>query len=53
MTPAEDIEDRDPGPAQQRTELSLDPEAISFAALGGFILKGHPYAGIPIGPLAR
>ena len=48
MTPAEDIEDTDPGLARDRTELSWTRTAISFAALGGAILKSRPYAGIPI-----
>jgi uncharacterized membrane protein YidH (DUF202 family) len=48
MTPADDIEDTDPGLARERTELAWDRTAISFAALGGAILKSRPYAGIPI-----
>ena len=49
MTPADDdIEDTDPGLARERTELAWDRTAISFAALGGAILKTRPYAGIPI-----
>ena len=48
MRPAEDIEDTDPGMARERTELAWDRTAISFAALGGAILKSRPYAGIPI-----
>jgi uncharacterized membrane protein YidH (DUF202 family) len=48
MRPAEDIEDTDPGLAQERTELAWDRTAISFAALGGAILRSRPYAGIPI-----
>ena len=31
-----------------RTELAWDRTALSFAALGGAILKSRPYAGIPI-----
>lgn len=46
--PADDIEDTDPGLARERTELAWDRTAISFAALGGAILKSRPYAGIPI-----
>jgi len=48
MTPADDIEDTDPGLARQRTELAWARTAISFAALGGVILKNHPYEGIPV-----
>ncbi|MGD0373065.1 MAG: DUF202 domain-containing protein [Streptosporangiaceae bacterium] len=48
MTPADDIEDADPGLARGRTELAWNRTAISFAALGGVILKNRPYAGIPV-----
>ena len=48
MTPADDIEDADPGLARERTELSWTRTAISFAALGGAVLKSRPYAGISI-----
>jgi uncharacterized membrane protein YidH (DUF202 family) len=48
MTPPDDIEDADPGLARHRTELAWTRTAISFAALGGVILKNRPYAGIPI-----
>jgi uncharacterized membrane protein YidH (DUF202 family) len=48
MTPADDIEDTDPGLARERTELAWDRTAISFAALGGAILRSRPYAGIPV-----
>jgi uncharacterized membrane protein YidH (DUF202 family) len=48
MTPPDDIEDTDPGLARERTELAWTRTAISFAALGGVILKSHPYAGIPV-----
>jgi uncharacterized membrane protein YidH (DUF202 family) len=45
-TPAEDMEDMDPGLAQERTELAWTRTAISFAALGGAILKITPAAGV-------
>jgi uncharacterized membrane protein YidH (DUF202 family) len=45
MTPADDIEDADPGLARARTALSWTRTAISFAAVGAVILKS-PYAGI-------
>ena len=48
MTPADDIEDADPGLARARTALSWTRTAISFAALGAVIVKSRPYAGIPI-----
>jgi uncharacterized membrane protein YidH (DUF202 family) len=52
MKPADyiedDIEDADPGLARERTELSWTRTAISFAALGGAVLKFRPYAGISI-----
>jgi uncharacterized membrane protein YidH (DUF202 family) len=48
MTPADDIEDADPGLARARTALSWTRTAISFAALGAVILKSRPYAGISI-----
>lgn len=48
MTPADDIEDADPGLARERTELAWTRTAISFAALGGAILKSAPIAGFPV-----
>jgi uncharacterized membrane protein YidH (DUF202 family) len=48
MTHADDIEDTDPGLARERTELAWTRTAISFAALGAAILKGHPIEGLPI-----
>jgi uncharacterized membrane protein YidH (DUF202 family) len=48
MSPADDIEDADSGLARERTELAWTRTAISFAALGGVILKNHPFEGIPI-----
>jgi uncharacterized membrane protein YidH (DUF202 family) len=48
MIPADDIEDIDPGLARERTELAWHRTAISFAALGGAILRSRPAAGVPI-----
>jgi uncharacterized membrane protein YidH (DUF202 family) len=48
MAPADDIEDIDPGLARERTELAWHRTAISFAALGGAILRSRPAAGLPI-----
>jgi uncharacterized membrane protein YidH (DUF202 family) len=45
MTPAPDMEDRDPGLARERTALAWTRTAISVAALGGAILKTNPPAG--------
>jgi uncharacterized membrane protein YidH (DUF202 family) len=44
----DDIEDADPGLAAARTELAWTRTAISFAAVGGALLKNHPLAGIPV-----
>ena len=46
--PAEDMEDMDPGLAGERTELAWTRTAISFAALGGAILKVTPAVGVLI-----
>jgi uncharacterized membrane protein YidH (DUF202 family) len=50
MSPSgiDDIEDVDPGLARERTELAWTRTAISFAAVGGALLRSHPAAGIPI-----
>ena len=48
MTVPDDIEDVDPGLARERTELAWHRTAISFAALGGAIVKIRPVAGIPV-----
>jgi uncharacterized membrane protein YidH (DUF202 family) len=48
MRPADDIEDIHPGLAGERTELAWHRMAISFAALGGAILRTRPAAGLPI-----
>lgn len=42
------MEDIDPGLAGERTELAWTRTAISFAALGGAILKTAPAAGVPV-----
>lgn len=43
--PAADMEDADPGLARERTGLAWTRTAISFAALGGALLKTTPPAG--------
>lgn len=43
--PADDMEDADPGLARERTSLAWTRTAISFAALGGALLKTTPPAG--------
>ena len=48
MTPADDIEDIDPGLARERTELAWTRTAISFAALGGAMLRYRPAIGVPV-----
>ena len=48
MKPADDIEDIDPGLARERTELAWTRTAISFAALGGALLKYRPAIGLPV-----
>lgn len=48
VTPADDMEDTDPGLACERTSLAWTRTAISFAALGGAILKTAPTAGVLI-----
>jgi uncharacterized membrane protein YidH (DUF202 family) len=45
VAPAEEMEDIDPGLARERTELAWTRTAISFAALGGAMLKTTPLAG--------
>jgi uncharacterized membrane protein YidH (DUF202 family) len=43
-----DPEERDPGLAQERTSLSWTRTAISFAALGGVVLKVNVITGLAI-----
>jgi uncharacterized membrane protein YidH (DUF202 family) len=43
--PAEDMEDMDPGLAEERTELAWNRTAISFTAVGGAVLKQTPAVG--------
>jgi uncharacterized membrane protein YidH (DUF202 family) len=44
--PAADCEDADSGLARERTSLAWTRTAISFAALGGAILKTTPLVGV-------
>ncbi len=44
--PADDIEDRDPGLARERTDLAWTRTAISFAALGTAMLRDSAAAGL-------
>ena len=44
--PADDIEDRDPGLARERTELAWTRTAIAFAALGAAMLHTNAVAGV-------
>ena len=44
--PADDIEDRDPGLAGERTELAWTRTAIAFAALGAAMLHTNAVAGV-------
>jgi uncharacterized membrane protein YidH (DUF202 family) len=46
--PADDPEERDPGLARERTSLSWTRTAISFAALGGVVLKANVISGLII-----
>jgi uncharacterized membrane protein YidH (DUF202 family) len=45
-TAAKTAEEADPGLARERTDLAWTRTAISFAALGGAILKATPVAGV-------
>jgi uncharacterized membrane protein YidH (DUF202 family) len=46
--PGDDPEERDPGLARERTSLSWTRTAISFAALGGTMLKANVLTGLII-----
>jgi uncharacterized membrane protein YidH (DUF202 family) len=46
--PGDDLEEMDPGLASERTELAWTRTAISFAALGGAVLKVSPAAGVAV-----
>jgi uncharacterized membrane protein YidH (DUF202 family) len=43
--PPDDIEDRDPGLARERTDLAWTRTAISFIALGAAMLRSNAVAG--------
>jgi uncharacterized membrane protein YidH (DUF202 family) len=43
--PADDIEDRDPGLARERTDLAWTRTAIAFAALGAVMMRTNALAG--------
>ncbi len=44
--PGDDPEERDPGLARERTSLAWTRTAISFAALGGVVLKANVLSGL-------
>jgi uncharacterized membrane protein YidH (DUF202 family) len=46
--PGDDPEERDPGLARERTSLAWTRTAISFAALGGVVLKANVVTGLVI-----
>jgi uncharacterized membrane protein YidH (DUF202 family) len=46
--PGDDPEERDPGLARERTSLSWTRTAISFAALGGVVLKENVFTGLVV-----
>jgi uncharacterized membrane protein YidH (DUF202 family) len=48
MAPPDDFEDLHPGTARERTELAWTRTAISFAAVGGAILKTSLAAGLVV-----
>jgi uncharacterized membrane protein YidH (DUF202 family) len=47
-SPGDDPEERDPGLARERTSLAWTRTAISFAALGGVVLKANVVTGLII-----
>jgi uncharacterized membrane protein YidH (DUF202 family) len=46
--PGDDPEEREPGLARERTSLAWTRTAISFAALGGVVLKANVVTGLII-----
>ena len=46
VAPPEEMEDLDPGLAAERTTLAWSRTAISFAAVGGAMLRKEPVAGL-------
>jgi uncharacterized membrane protein YidH (DUF202 family) len=48
MAPSDDPEDLHPGLARERTELAWTRTAISFAAVGGAIVKSNFAAGLVV-----
>ena len=46
--PGDDPEERDPGLARERTSLAWSRTALSFAALGGAVLKVNVITGLVI-----
>jgi uncharacterized membrane protein YidH (DUF202 family) len=46
--PDDDPEERDPGLARERTSLAWTRTALSFAALGGVVLKANVVTGLLI-----